>query len=349
MPSLNDVRLWHGAIFVKRGPFEGGVLRFRFQLPAECAGGPRWCSHGCHTAYSLLSRRAASYQLPDAGRFPPHHLHQPGVPPLRRPQGSCPPWRRQQTGAGNAENARGSRVLLPHGPVHRRASWTSPLQTRTPWPVWCPRCGTCGRPFTTARGGLDPMCATGPRRNCASVTPPLPSLPPYLTCTLPGTARRRLDENEAAFMERASGCALLSRKKVYENEEGSTLRFSRPTAQHDLVRRLVFGGVIVRAACARSATMRSALMTRPLPHRCRAPQHEATGRRLDEVSRRELPQARSGSEAIAQRAAGGAGAAATPSPSAVPASAVARATAEERAGPSAAQRNLVESLDAARS
>lgn len=254
MPSLNDVRLWHGAIFVKRGPFEGGVLRFRFQLPAECAGWPRAAAEAA--APLIYSSPRLPRQLPDAGRFSHHHFRQPGLPSIRRPQGPCPPPRQRLRAMTLPDHAWVKLTL--RGPVHRPASWTSLRRTRRPRPARPPRCGTCGKPFTTARGGPAPKCATGRRRSCPwRPSPSIASLPPSRT-------PHRLNENESAFMERASGCALLSRKKVYDNEEGSTLRFSRPTAQHDMVRKLVFGGVIVRAAAARRALQRPGRAAHPL-------------------------------------------------------------------------------------
>ena len=35
MPSLESLRVWHGVIFVRKGVYQGGVFKFRVDLPPE--------------------------------------------------------------------------------------------------------------------------------------------------------------------------------------------------------------------------------------------------------------------------------------------------------------------------
>ena len=35
VPSLNDIRHWHGVIFVRRGPYANGIFKFSMQLPED--------------------------------------------------------------------------------------------------------------------------------------------------------------------------------------------------------------------------------------------------------------------------------------------------------------------------
>ena len=35
LPSFEDLRLWFGVIFIRRGLYQGGVFRFRIDFPPE--------------------------------------------------------------------------------------------------------------------------------------------------------------------------------------------------------------------------------------------------------------------------------------------------------------------------
>jgi ubiquitin-protein ligase len=37
VPDLDNMRLWHGVIFVRRGAWADGIFKFRIELPAVSA------------------------------------------------------------------------------------------------------------------------------------------------------------------------------------------------------------------------------------------------------------------------------------------------------------------------
>ena len=45
LPSFDDFRVWHGVIFIRHGLYQGGVFKFRIELPKEYVGHVRLCEN----------------------------------------------------------------------------------------------------------------------------------------------------------------------------------------------------------------------------------------------------------------------------------------------------------------
>ena len=67
LPSFDDMFLWHGVIFVRRGHYGGGIFKFRYQLP------PTYPSIGSRPSVVFTSRVYHPLVHPDSGELELHN------------------------------------------------------------------------------------------------------------------------------------------------------------------------------------------------------------------------------------------------------------------------------------
>ena len=67
LPSFDDMFLWHGVIFVRRGHYGGGIFKFRYQLPST------YPSIGSRPSVVFTSRVYHPLVHPDSGELELHN------------------------------------------------------------------------------------------------------------------------------------------------------------------------------------------------------------------------------------------------------------------------------------
>jgi ubiquitin-protein ligase len=66
LPSFDDLRTWHGVIFVRRGHYAGGIFKFRYELPLE------YPSEGSRPRVTFTSRVFHPRVHPESGELELH-------------------------------------------------------------------------------------------------------------------------------------------------------------------------------------------------------------------------------------------------------------------------------------
>lgn len=243
LPSASSIRVWDGVIFIKHGIYRGGIFRFVLHIPDR------------RDAAAPASRLRASLTASRPGA--PSNPRTAATLPSVRDQlcSSCPQysthWSQRCVGSAAAEQG-----PTPLARLARTAWWT--------WPPYSPRgsqpstsSSTCSRPWTACSSpsrlfGGRPTHAQPP---CAPPAPRHRALQPTVLHTRAPPHTRFEDKSRRKdFVEEVERCVALSQRCVYDNPPDSTLRFSKPIDQHDIVKQMVLGRVVVRpargAACA---------------------------------------------------------------------------------------------------